>query len=77
MHDMARNADGSFPSGTGFPLRLYNAADAESVEWTMDGTPVETDGSGYYVPQQSGVLEAVARFPDGREFRVSKYIGIK
>ncbi len=77
LHDMARNADGSFPSGTGFPLRLYNAADAESVEWTMDGTPVETDGSGYYVPQQSGVLEAVARFPDGREFRVSKYIGIK
>ena len=77
LYGIERNRDGSFPSGTAFPLRLYNAFDAESVEWKMDGCPIRTGESGYYVPERSGMLEAVAKYKDGSEYRVSKQIIIR
>lgn len=77
LYDIRRNRDGSFPPGTALPLRLYNAYDAESVTWTKDGVSVSPDKSGYYVPDKSGMLEAVARYSDGSEYRVSKYIEIR
>ena len=77
LYSVARNTDGSFPSGTRLPLRLYNAKDAEDIVWTMDGREVEPDGSGYYVPEKSGMLRASAVFPDGTEYKVVKYIEVK
>ena len=77
LHGMTRNSDGSFPAGTPFPLRLYNACGAESVRWTYDGEEVFPDETGYFVPDHTGVMRAVAVFPDGREYRVSKHIEIK
>lgn len=77
LYNVARNNDGSFPAGTRLPLRLYNAYGAEKIVWTMDGNEISTDASGYYVPGHSGVLKAVAVFPDGTEYRVSKYIEIE
>lgn len=77
LHGMTRNTDGSFPAGTPFPLRLYNACGAESVRWTYDGEEVFPDETGYFVPDHTGVMRAVAVFPDGREYRVSKHIEIK
>ncbi len=76
LYGIRRNRDGSFPPGTALPLRLYNAYDAESVTWTKDGVTVSPDESGYYTPDKSGVLEAIARYSDGSEYRVSKYIEI-
>lgn len=77
LYDVARNVDGSFPGGVRLPLRLYNASGAEKVVWTFDGNAVGPDAGGYYTPEQSGVLKAVAFFPDGKEYRVTKYIQIK
>lgn len=76
VYGIQRNSDMSFPAGTRFPLRLYNAIGAD-VRWTMDGKEVSTDASGFYVPESSGLLEAVAVWPDGREYRVEKYIEIR
>lgn len=77
LYNVARNSDGSFPKGTRLPLRLYNAADAEDIVWTMDGEEVTVGESGYYVPGKSGMLRAVAVFPDGTEYRMSKHIEIR
>lgn len=77
MYGIPRNPDGSFPAGTGLPLRLYNSVNAESIVWTMDGKEISAGPGGYYVPEKSGELKARAVFPDGREYRVSKYIEIK
>lgn len=76
IYGIPRNSDMSFPAGTRLPLRLYNAIGAD-VRWTMDGKEVSTDASGFYVPESSGLLEAVAVWPDGREYRVEKYIEIR
>lgn len=77
LHGVPRNSDGSFPRGTRLPLRLYNATDAEEIEWTMDGSRISVGADGYYVPEHSGMLQATAFFPDGTEYRVSKRIEIK
>ena len=77
LYDIARNKDGSFPGGTRLPLRLYNSSGAESIVWTMDGNEVAPGPDGYYTPDHSGILKAVAVFPDGTEYRVSKFIEIK
>lgn len=77
LQNVKRNPDGSFPRGTGLPLRLYNASDAESVTWTYSGEPVSPGASGYFIPETSGKLQAEAVFPDGKVFIVTKYIEIK
>lgn len=77
LQNIERNGDMSFPAGTAFPLRLYNAIGAETVTWTMDGKVVSPSEDGYYRPGRSGMLKAVAVFPDGSQYIVMKYIEIK
>ena len=64
---------GKFPAGVGLPLRAYNAV-GEKVSWSYDGKPVQTDGSGYYHPTRSGVLQAVVYHSDGTQDIISKEI---
>lgn len=63
---------GKFAKGTGLPLRVFNAI-GEKVSWTYDGSPVQTDGSGYFHPSKSGTLKAVVTRSDGsREILVKE-----
>ena len=59
LKDVTRNNDGSFPAGTKIPLRVYNAPDAEMVEWTFEGKSVHPDPDGYFTLPSSGTLKAM------------------
>ena len=71
-----RNDDGTFPAGSRFPLRLYNAYDAEAVVWYMDGEEISVDGSCYYTPSGSGEMRAEIIYSDGSKSIVTKTITI-
>ena len=71
---MERNDDGSFPIGSRFPLRLYNATDAAEIRWSMDEKPVKSGNSGYFIPSSSGRLKAVITYEDGSTDTVVKDI---
>lgn len=77
LFNIPKNEDGSYPAGSKFPLRLYNAYDAEAIEWEMNGEAVSTDGSGYYTPTASGELRAKIYYNDGTTSIVTKNIVIK
>lgn len=72
-----RNDDGSFPSGCALPLRLFNAPTAEGVEWTYDGVTAEPGADGFFHPTKSGLLKAVAVYPDGTRDVIVKKINIR
>ena len=71
-----KNSDGTYPAGTGFPLRLYNAYDAEEIVWYMDGQEISVDGSCYYTPAASGEMKAEIFYDDGSKSIVTKTITI-
>ena len=67
---------GKFPAGTGLPLRVFNAI-GEKVSWSYDGATIQTDGSGYFHPDKSGVLRAVVYHSDGTRDIISKEITLQ
>ena len=77
LYNVTRNDDGTFPRGSKFPLRLFNAYDAEEIVWTMDGKEIATDGSGYYTPESSGTMQAEIYYEDGSTSIVRKVITLK
>lgn len=77
MRYVSRNPDGSFPVGVRLPLRLFNAKDADSIEWTYDERPVKTGDNGYFTPGKSGTLRATAYFSDGSREIITKEIIIR
>ena len=76
LKDVERNEDGSFTKESALPLRLFNALDAEEIEWFFDDTAVSIDDSGYFVPGRSGRLKAVAHYKD-RSISVYKNIIVR
>ncbi len=58
LKNITRNSDGSFPSGTKFPLRVYNADDVDGIIWYLDGRPVSVGPDGYWHATGSGELKA-------------------
>ena len=77
LFNIKSNGDGTYPAGSKFPLRLYNAYDADGIDWYMDGVQISTDASGYYIPETSGELRAEIHYDDGTTSIVTKYIVIK
>ena len=73
----ARGSDGSFSEGAKIPLRVYNAPDAASVAWTMDGVPVSTGDDGYYTIKRSGLLKAEVFWKSGGCDIIIKNIVVK
>ncbi len=58
------------------PLRVYNARGAVSVEWTMDGRPIEVEADGYYtIPSGGGLLKATIEYAGGRRDIICKRTG--
>lgn len=77
LKHVQRNEDGSFPEGSMFPLRLFNAIDAEKVVWRMNGKEITTGKNGYYMPEESGEMTAEAIYPDGSRDKTAKMIILK
>ena len=69
-----RDDAGRFITGTRLPLRVYNAPDAVSISWTMNGRPVQVGGDGYYVVTGSGILRAEVNYEDGSRDIIIKEI---
>ena len=74
MNSVARNSDGTIPSGSRLPLRLTNSSDAELISWTFNGKPVTVDGDMYYKVRESGTLKAHIIWKDGSEEVIMKEI---
>ncbi len=74
---VTRNLDGSFPSGSKIPLRVYNASGAQSVHWTLDGRAIAPDADGFYTLRQSGVLRALIEYADGTSETLLKEIFVQ
>ena len=77
LYNVGKNSDGTFPAGSRFPLRLYNATEAEDIVWYMDGEKISVDGSGYYTPKTSGEMKAEVFYEDGSKTVVTKNIVLK
>ena len=77
LGSVRRNDDGTFPSGTRLPLRVYNATDSEQVTWYFNGKEITHDGSGYYPVANSGTLKAVVYWEDGSTDTIVKEIMIR
>ncbi len=77
LKNVERNPDGSFRTGTRLPLRVFNATDAVSIEWTLDGRPVSIGKDGYYHIERQGILKAAVNYSDGSTDIITKSISIK
>lgn len=67
---------GTFKAGTKVALRVYNAADAEAVEWTFDGKATGPAGDGYFEVTRGGVLKAHVYWKDGSVDILEKVINV-
>ena len=62
--------------GGRIPLRVYNAADVDYVQWTLDGKAVKTGYDGYFTLPPAGELRAHVHYKDGREEILVKRLGL-
>ena len=72
-----QNMDGSFPSGTKLPLKLFNATDASSISWQLDGKDISTGADGYYILTQSGTLRAIVNYNGGAKDIIERVCVVK
>ena len=72
-----RNVDGSFPPGSKIPLRVFNATEVESVEWTLDGTRIEPEADGRFTLRRGGILRARIVHSDGTAETLYKEITVQ
>ena len=72
-----RNSDGTFPSGTKLPLRVYNVPDATNVSWSFQGRPIIPDADCWWTVPSSGELQALVTYPDRTQEIISKTLTIK
>lgn len=73
---LGKDASGrnTFEKGTRLPLRVYNASDAEAVEWEFNGNAIAPAGDGYYEVNQGGTLRASVYCKDGSVEILEKHI---
>lgn len=77
LGNATRNVDGSFPSGSKLPLRVFNATGVAEVQWTLDDTPVGPDADGFFAVRRSGVLRAKILYTDGTSETLLKEINVR
>ena len=70
------NEDGTLTSGTRIALRVYNAGDAEQVVWSFNGSPIESEGDGFYTVSESGTYTAYVYWEDGSIDVLEKKINV-
>ena len=74
LKDVDRGAGGTFAPDTPIALRVYNAPDADRVNWSFDGMPVAPGADGYYHLTRSGVLKAVITYPGSTDIITKKIV---
>lgn len=60
-----REEDGRFKYGTKIPLRVFNAADVQSITWLYNGKSISPGPDAYYTIVSSGTLRALIQYNDG------------
>ena len=68
--------DGTFAIGTKIALRVYNAAEAKEIRWTLNDSDIAPEGDGYYRIQESGTLKAYVTWEDGSMDIIEKKINL-
>ena len=71
-----RNVDGSFPSGSKIPLRVFNATQVQEVQWSLNGVRITPEADGNYSLRQSGLLAARIIHTDGSVETIYKEITV-
>ena len=75
LNNVPRLESGCFGKGAELPLRVYNAYNADTVTWYLDGKQITTGADGYYHIEKSGELKAEIRFRDGsRDIIIRKIV---
>lgn len=77
FNQLERRPDGSFIAGSLFPMRIYNAESALSVDWFFDGEPIKRSPDGYWHLESSGTLRAEIRYTDGSVEIITKKIVVR
>lgn len=72
-----RRPDGSFVSGSSFPMRIYNAEGAVSVDWFFNGEPIRRSTDGFWHFESDGTLRAEIRYRDGSVEIITKKIVVR
>lgn len=68
------NEDGTFSVGAKIPMRVYNASNAEAIEWEFNGKKSGPEGNGYFTVSEPGTLRAIVYWPDGGKDILEKNI---
>lgn len=69
LKNIVKNSDGSFPAGTKFPLRVYNADNVDGIIWYLDGRPISVGLDGYWHATGSGEMKAEIIYKDKQRTR--------
>ena len=72
--DAERDESGRFVRGTSIPLRVYNAPDAQRIEWLFRGSPVTVAEDCRFTIKASGILVAKIHYADGSVDIIEKEI---
>lgn len=67
---------GTLKAGTKVALRVYNAAEAEAIEWTFDGKATGPAGDGYFEVEEGGILKAHVYWKNGSVDVLEKIINV-
>ncbi len=72
-----RSADGSFPKGCKFPLRVYNASGVQAVSWYFNGQRTSPGSDELWTVEESGTLRAEIWYTNGSREIIAKQITVK
>ena len=77
LNNTQRNLDGSFPSGSKIPLRVFNATQVQEIQWSLNGVRIAPEADGNYTLRQSGLLAARILHTDGNIETIYKEITVQ
>ena len=77
LNSLERNEDGSFLAGGMLPLHIYNAQDAQKVEWYFNGVRIYPGDNGYWELTASGTLRAEMWLSDGSKTIITKQLTVR
>ena len=77
LNQLERRSDGSITAGTPFPMRIYNAEGAVSVDWFFNGEPIKRGPDGFWHIESSGTIRAEIRYTDGSVEIITKKVTVR
>ncbi|MCQ2136138.1 MAG: M6 family metalloprotease domain-containing protein [Bacteroidales bacterium] len=77
LKGIQKNNDGTYPSGSAFPLRIYDATDIDGIMWYYNEQPAKVDPDCWFRPAASGELKAEIFHTNGSKEIIVKQIKIR